>query len=1069
MKRRLAAVACLGMAVLAARAALAAPEPAGSELAGRFAFRTFDDDDGLANPTVECLLQDREGFLWIGTQDGLFRFDGRRFARFGRDEGLPSSRINALHQTAGGRLYVGTRTGLAVLATDGSGQFLPLGPKHGLPAIVAIPDQGIASGPGGEVYVGTPEGLFVGKAGDRFVPEPFAEADGTRETTALHWTPGPDPAGTAALLYARGGRLFRRAAGKTVEIGRALGLPDGERIDQAATDGAGRLWIRKLTQLWVLPPQGSTEPRRFRRDDDGLPEGVASGRLALDDRGRILVPTSQGLAYRDGEGWRRIGRREGLASDTVLSALVDREGSLWIGLAGSGLAQQLGRGAFTAWGSAEGLSHDVVWAINRQKGGTGQASGPLWVGTEDGLDRIDLETGEIRVYREADGLAGGTVYALAAGRDGSVWAGSWPGGITRFGPEPDRVRRYGAEGIAASELLIVTLYFDRSGNLWAGARSGVYRLDAGSSATLLRPVRLPGWDDRDSVYGFAEDRAGTVYAVGRYGLQRLTGPAPRRFRQADGFQSDFLSSVAAAAPGEPWDLIVGYREALGAARVKVEGGRLRIEPLDASRGLSFDKVLFLGRDAAGALWVGGGAGIDVFRRPGGKADHFSRASGLITEDTSQNAFFAEPDGTVWIGTSRGLVRYRPGGEVRPPLPPPILLTGVTAGRRSLGAGGSAPLTLERDERDLLVSWASPTFLDPARVRFRHRLAGLEESFRETSAQEARYAALPTGSYRLEVVAVSAAGQVSPRPAVLSFTVRPAWWERPWAWAAGALLLGLAVAGAIRLRTRALEADRRLLEAAVEERSAALARAVRELEEVSSTDFLTGTRNRRYLNAVIGEDMRQALLSHSLPAASRPVGRDLLLFLVDLDHFKAVNDQYGHGAGDRLLVEAARRLQAVTRGSDLVVRWGGEEFLIVARASSRVEAGAFAARVLEAVGGRPYELGDPGQSSEAAESLTVGRTCSVGWAPFPWFPDDPQALGFDQVLTLADHALYLAKSTGRDRAVGVLPLGPGAESGPRPAGWWRQPLAEAEGRWVRLVRTGRDELPDTGRTAAGGAP
>jgi diguanylate cyclase (GGDEF)-like protein len=929
-------------------------------------------------------------------------------------------------------------------------RFAPVG--RGLPES-AIPDQGIASNLAGELFVGTPEGLFVARGDGPFRQEPPLDPKGLRQATGLHVTR------VGGLIFARGGRLFQRSGNPahTVEIGRSLGLPDGEPIDQTATDGAGWLWVRTLTQLWGLPPAAAGAERRFERADAGLAEGVASGRLALDEHRRILVPTSQGLAFRQEDGtWGRIGRREGLASDTVLSALVDREGSLWIGLAGSGLAQQLGRGAFTTWGTPEGMSHDVVWSVVRQR--TANGAGPLWAGTEEGLDRI--EGGKVRIYREEDGLAGNTVYTLAAGPDGSVWAGSWPGGVTRFGPDGS-VRRYLAEGLAPADFKVISLYFDRAGQLWVGARTGIYRLEAGSA--VLKPVRLPGWDERDSVYGFAEDRAGILYAVGRYGLQRLTGPSPRRFRQADGLLSDFLAAVTAAGPDEPWDLIVGYREALGGARIRIEGDRLRIAPLDRSTGLSFDKVLFLGRDAAGALWVGGGAGVDVFRRPAPERPvHFGRVNGLVTEDMSQNAVFPEADGTVWIGTSRGLVRYRPGRrEQVAPAAPPILLTAVTAGERRLDPrGGTDRVVLERDERDLTVTWASPTFLDPARVRFRYRLAGLEAGFHETAAQEVRFPALPTGRYRLEVTAVSGDGSASPRPAVLEFAVRPAWWERPWAWAAGLLLLGFAVAGAVRLRTRALEADRERLERAVDERSTALARAVQELQEVSTTDFLTGMRNRRYLNSVIDADLARAVRAHAEPSPEGDThGRDLLVYLVDIDHFKSVNDRYGHHVGDLLLVEVSRRLQGVVRASDLLVRWGGEELLILARGADRAEGGAFAGRILSALGDRPCELDDSGHIT------VIHSTGSVGWAPYPWFPDEPEALTFEQVLTLADHALYLAKRSGRDRAVGAMALALAAEAGPRAPGWWQQPLAEAEGRWVRLVRTARN---GSGQSAAGGA-
>ncbi len=260
-----------------------------------------------------------------------------------------------------------------------------------------------------------------------------------------------------------------------------------------------------------------------------------------------------------------------------------------------------------------------------------------------------------------------------------------------------------------------------------------------------------------------------------------------------------------------------------------------------------------------------------------------------------------------------------------------------------------------------------------------------------------------------------------------------------------------------LRTRALEADRRRLEAAVEERSAALARAVRELEEASFTDPLTRVRNRRFLTATAGEDTRRALAG----------GADLVVYLLDVDHFKSVNDHHGHQAGDRLLVEVAARLSREVRAGDLLVRWGGEEFLVLARHprdgagnADPEQAGRLAERLLAAVGGAPFEL-DTGSAG-----TTVARTCSAGWAPFPWLPEEPGALTFEQVLALADAALYAAKRAGRNRAVGVLPL-PGA---PRPADWWQRPLAEGEGQWLRLVRSASisDGAGSAGAAAAGQA-
>ena len=385
--------------------AAAAPPAARDPFLGRFAFRTYAEEQGLSDVSVECVLQDRTGFLWAGTDDGLFRFDGRRFVKFSREQGLPRTRIYQLHQTGDGRLYVATGAGLARLR---GGRFEVIGEKAGLGA-VAIGHQGVASDAAGTVYVGTERGLYAGR-NDSFTLDPEADAAGQGPVGAVH----VDPSG--AVYFARGGRLYRKESGRVAEFGGPRGLPAEETIDEVLSDRSGRLWVRTVKRLFVLARGG----QRFAQDDEGLPESSEYGRLAFDDRGELLVPTVQGLAFRDAGRWRLIGRREGLPSDTALAAVVDREGSLWIGTLGGGIAQRLGHGEFTNWSTGDGLSHEVVWAIARQR--TPSGPGAVWVGTEQGLNRIDPETGAVRVFLESDGLAGNTVNAVAAGGDGSIWA-----------------------------------------------------------------------------------------------------------------------------------------------------------------------------------------------------------------------------------------------------------------------------------------------------------------------------------------------------------------------------------------------------------------------------------------------------------------------------------------------------------------------------------------------------------------------------------------------------------------------------------------------------------------------
>jgi diguanylate cyclase (GGDEF)-like protein len=189
-------------------------------------------------------------------------------------------------------------------------------------------------------------------------------------------------------------------------------------------------------------------------------------------------------------------------------------------------------------------------------------------------------------------------------------------------------------------------------------------------------------------------------------------------------------------------------------------------------------------------------------------------------------------------------------------------------------------------------------------------------------------------------------------------------------------------------------------------------ANQELREASLTDVLTEARNRRFFTTTIESDVRHVLRGYSPQASPQNKNRDLIFYLIDVDHFKEVNDHYGHDVGDQVLIEITRRISSAMRYSDELIRWGGEEFLVVSRYTNREEAATLASRVLEAIGGEPFTL-KGGQQ--------IHRTCSIGWSVFPWFVRSPEIVNYDRVLQLADRALYEAKNSGRNQAVGMLPI------------------------------------------------
>lgn len=778
--------------LLAVLAAMAGPRPAAAQ---QYLFKQYGHEQGLTNLVVQCMVQDRVGFLWLGTQSGLFRYDGSRFLRFGLRDGLPSTRIEALHEDPQGRLWVGTRAGLVRLTPNGFR-------REGLARPYEILGrQAIASDAHGRVYAATGSGLL------RLTPEPSGEYRGELlEPTGQEPAPvyavhvGPD----GAVWVSRGRRLFKYSGGLWQRIGPESGVPE-ERWDAILEDREGRVWIRSARRLLVREP-GNTV---FARRDQGLPESTFSATLYEDRQGRLWAATDLGVARWFENRWNVVGMGQGLPLDAAACVLQDREGSIWIGLFGGGLARWIGYGEWEAYTKADGLSSNSVWAVRRDR------AGGLWVATDYGLNWRPVGQRRWRIWTSREGLAGNRVRDLEIDREGFVWVASDPGGITRLDPRTGALRRYGpADGLEDDRVLSLAL--GRKGCVWAGTRRGLFRGERVAGIMRFRRMHPPGTDDNEAFFTVTSSYDGGIWAAGSRGLAHYCQGRWQRWTTAHGLKTNYVGYVAEAGDGSVW---VGYREALGLSRIRFQSHGLEIRHFTREDGLRSDQAIFVGVDRRGWIWYGTDNGVDVY--DGESWRHYGTGEGLIWPDCNGDAFYSDPDGSVWIGTSRGLSHFVPQGGSAEDLPPPVVLTAVRSRGSELPLNGSPQLPAGPNSIDFLFS--ALTFVNEDRVRFRYRLLGLDDAWQGTRGRSARYDRLPPGRYTFEVLARNSFGRWSTEPARYSFEVLAPWWATWWFRLLLTAACGLAIWGFLRLRLRRLLHARRRLEEAVRERT-------RELEQ-----------------------------------------------------------------------------------------------------------------------------------------------------------------------------------------------------------------------------------------------
>jgi diguanylate cyclase (GGDEF)-like protein len=914
-----------------------------SGLAQHSTFRQYDAADGLTDMTVYSLLQDHTGYIWVGTDNGLFRYDGSRFLAFRDEDGLPDSTVLGMAESPQGVLWVATRGG--VVRQSGR-RFEAV--NDGVSGVI----RAVAFDSLGRVYLKSADGIV---RGTREGAEDYRFQMIVRGKVGGLWVHG------TGAWFSRDGDLWRLHGEQAERIGSPAGLP-GDKWSAILGDLRGNLWAESATHLYELPHGES----RFVDRSMGLPHASLLG-LDADSLGRVFVSTDAGVVILDGEQRTTIDAQHGLPADGVRQVMLDREGSLWLGTEGGGLIRRLGRGQWLSWKKADGLLHNTIWTVHRD------SAGQAWVGSSGGLNLIDSSGNVTGSWTSHNGLVGNEVYALAEGPGGDMYVATYPSGMSRFSQQGDLVKTYRSPSVLSAGW-VMAMAVDREGRLWTVGSAGCYRsrLPIGSGEPTFERVEIPGMGEETSFFDVRMDKDGVVWIGSSRGMARYSNGQWKVFTERDGLKASGVASIA-FGQGAVW---VGYRDAHGLTRLRIDGERVKATHFTRQDGLSSDRIYALVFDSSARLWASSDAGVNVLDQ--GRWRHYYREDGLVWNDTDSLALDSGPDGSVWVGTSAGLSRYSPPRYPAAETAPAVVITAIEGGSRQWEASDRPTLPFQK--RTLIVHYSALSYAAESRTRFRYRLQGGDWTL--TREKSVRFEGLPAGDYVFQVIAAGANG-LSSLPTEFSFSITPPWWQSWWfvtACLAAALLLASAL---WRLRVRVLIEQKKRLESQVAGRTAELVESHRQLEEIASCDMLTSLPNRRKFT--------QRFRIRLETACSR--GERFALMLIDLDGFKRINDTFGHDAGDAVLVETAIRLLASVRQTDCVARLGGDEFAILIFA-------AYDPVDIEEIRTRIVSYIDVGIRYEERE-LTVGS--SVGVAVFPMDGNDETSL-----YKSADLALYEAK-------------------------------------------------------------
>ncbi|RUL77603.1 hybrid sensor histidine kinase/response regulator [Dyella choica] len=868
-------------------------------------FRRFGSADGLPDPTISALLQDRDGYVWVATGSALTRYDGEEFKTWPHHAGdafaAPSDRVRALLADARGQLWSGGEDGLARYDSTRDG-FLHW--RHGDKAPASLGEnqiEALAQDPDGTLWVGLSDGGLDHWLGE----DHFAHA--------RH-----DPANPNSLA--------------SDEIHALLSEPDG------------RLWIGTGTGVDLRERDGSYRHVPF-QSEEGHALDPAQVFTLVRDGDALMIGTVRGLFRLDHDGG--VARHvPGVPPSPVLSIAPDGAGGLWLGTI-NGLVLRERNGRVHRFGADPLLPHalpgQIVLRLLRDR------EGGLWLGTNNGLAYLSPDWRDFTrsVHRPDDpaSLSPGAFAAVTAATDGKLWVGHEDGVIDRLNPatqavEPAVIQLPGAHhdiyGMAA----------DANGRLWINASNGSFRYSQGH----LEPIVVPA-----QPYNVELGENGSAY-LGLVPAGLCVAPADGTHCEPATFADSGLAAassndmrwhghalwiatekgMARWEPGQPVRYVQGVErrfvraldfhgdelwvaDADSLSVYRCEGNnatRVARYPLNDQR--TINSVMSLRVDGAGRAWLFTRSGLWLYDPAGGSLRGFGVQNGLVDTYFGSNAIARLADGWLYAPSKDGIVGFQPQAIQPRHREPEVRLSALSVhGRKGVREWmpGSSSIALAWNDRDLTVMARAMSFMAPERNVYRFHLDGLDNGWVDTGPRGDRtFSPLPAGDFSLHVQAAGPDGSWGELAAPLRVHVDRAPWLRWWAWLAYTLLLAVLFAALLHAMRRR-QVQRHRLELITQEHQ--LARTANQ----AKTEFLAqlGHEIRTPMTGVLG--MAELLLSRPLDETERRYAQtirnsgEVLLTLVndalDLARIESGRLQLVHAPFDpRALLQDVAELQRV---------------------------------------------------------------------------------------------------------------------------------------------------------------
>lgn len=985
-------------------------------MANELRFDRFSVEDGLNHEVVRGIVQGPSGFLWIATEGGLIRFDGFTFVEFKYQEESKQS-SNVIYDIlidGNGTIWLGT-LGSGVLKFD------PV--THEFDRVLA---EQLTSSQVPKIFMDSNQQIWVGtlEEGLNLIKQ---SSDGLELVKFSGEHRGPSHPSITAFAEDNLGRIWIGTDGGGVDIYQPAteswqninihsaqqGKLSGNRIRSLFTDDKGDIWIGTAGSGLNKYVFAEKKIIHFTHNPDD-PLSLGNNRILnifQDKQRKLWLGTDGGISIFNGQQFENIQsarfKANSLSHNRVLSIYQDSAGLMWFGTY-NGLNKWNPTTSFFNHNipqTRKQLDHSNVLDFSTD------SKGNLFVATYGGGVAVLEKTGVWQSISDEDGLPNNSIVSLLVDNEDGLWVGTYSDGLwykevnssnwQQFKHDADDSYSLPASGIT-------DILQDSRGTIWVSTFSGGIskKTENGFNSILKTQGKELGLSSKN-VFQILEDQDGFIWLATDNGLN-LVDPddfSVQHFlpdlSQTDGLHTELTWHLFEDSSGNFWIATQGHGIYIWDYQQRIQRNP-KFRHMSTSDGLPHETVYGIKEDSAGNIWLSSARGLAKIDSRTSDITSFNVSHGLQGYDFNLGASYADNQGNIYFGGTNGFNRFRAEEIRRNQIPPKVTLLNIfTFDDRITLPLAEEQLLLEHSDYLVAFDFVGLDFAAPEKNQYQYQLQPFDENWIYVgNLRRATYTNLPPGKYTFKVRAANNDGFWSEPQINLPVQVIPAPWKTPLAYSIYALLVVFALFLLLRAQMKKLakeELHRKQLEKQVAERTAELAQQNKvltqlnqKLEEANSIDTLTGCNNRYYLE----EYLRLSLPQYT----EQNTHSRMLVLLIDLDNLKTLNDSLGHAAGDALISFAAKVFADNLSPELHLVRWGGDEFMVVGDVKSTEDSLHSIERLRQNIEDSSFEW----------LNTKVQLSCSMGFAHYPFDSVAPKALSWDQVTMIADKALYSAK-------------------------------------------------------------